>query len=477
MRPFQLHTMTRRHLAAMGYMLLLLLLLLPAWSGHTRDHFWPGTGFITSRGLNITPLRTVRVGTNPAIVAVDARDRHVFVVNEGALVADKTGETLLPVAPGNATMIDEATGRVLRTMPVGQTPVAVAVNMSARRVFVLNAGRIDTSAGVTASGSSVTILDAMTGAAVRTVNVGRIPVTLSAVGAYPTARQALAVDPLTRQVFVVVPTGLIVLDGATGTIRRRIALDGAPSLVTVDSQARRVYVGNAYDDALASAGGTTGDASSGSLAVLDLDTDRALANVALTQNRVAAMAVDRHLGRVLLVGLAGNSAACGVVEMFDARTGKHLQAIPLVARGTYRNGECAVSIDSATNRAFVLYTAGSYDLGRGTYMSVSTLDTRGNRLVGTVELLQSNETRGTFLNRSVVVDERDNRVFAAAAQGESGLVKGSILRVLDARTGRVAYSLGVSTGPQDAAIDEGARRLFVTNGHANTLDVFDASHL
>jgi len=235
-------------------------------------------------------LRTVHVGTNPAIVAVDARDRRVFVVNEGALVADTTGETLLPVASGNATMLDEATGRVLRTVPVGQNPVAVAVDMSTRRVFVLNAGRIDTSAGVTASGSSVTILDARTGAVVRTVGIGRIPVTLSAVGAYPMVRQALAVDSVTGQVFVVVPTGLIVLDGATGNIQRRVALDGAPSLVTVDSQARRVYVGNAYDDALASAGGTTGDASSGSLAVLDLATDRALAKG--RGNRYASHTLD-----------------------------------------------------------------------------------------------------------------------------------------------------------------------------------------
>ncbi len=473
MRPFQLHMMTSWCLAAMGC----ILMLLPSWPGHTTGRFWNRRGLTTSRNSNITPLRTVHVGTNPAIVAMDARDRRVFVVNEGALVADTTGETLLPVAPGSVMMLDEATGRVLRTVPVGQNPVAVAVDMSTRRVFVLNAGRIDTSAGVTASGSSVTILDAMTGAVVRTVGVGHIPVTLSAMGAYPMARQALAIDSVTRQVFVVVPTGLIVLDGATGNIRGRVALDSAPSLVSVDSQARRVYVGNAYDDALASDGGTTGDASSGSLAVLDLATDRALANVALTQNHVAAMAVDRRLGRVLLVGLAGNSAACSVVEMFDARTGKRLQALSLVPGGTYRNGECAAGIDSATSRAFVLYTAGSYDLGRGTYMSVSTLDTRGNRLVGAVELLQSNETRGTFLNRSVVVDERDNRVLAAAAQGENGSVKGSLVRVLDARTGRVLYPLRVSTGPQDAAVDENARRLFITNGHANTLDVFDASRL
>jgi len=69
-------------------------------------------------------------------VAVDARDRRVFVANEGALVADTTGETLLPVAPGSVMMLDEATGRVLRTAPVGQNPVAAAVDMSTRRVFV-----------------------------------------------------------------------------------------------------------------------------------------------------------------------------------------------------------------------------------------------------------------------------------------------------------------------------------------------------
>ncbi len=132
MWPFQLRTMTSRHLAAMNCMLM----LLPSWPGHTTGRFWNGSESATSRRLNITPLRTVHVGTNPAIVAVDARDRRVFVANEGALVADTTGETLLPVAPGSVMMLDEATGRVLRTAPVGQNPVAAAVDMSTRRVFV-----------------------------------------------------------------------------------------------------------------------------------------------------------------------------------------------------------------------------------------------------------------------------------------------------------------------------------------------------
>jgi len=456
-----------RRLAAAGCILTLLLIWPQQITGQTLD---------TKGGSSApsTPLHTVRVGVNPAIVAVDPPDRRVFTVNEGPLVADKLGETLLPAASGSVTVLDVATGRVLRTAPVGRNPVAAVVDAPAKRLVVLNAGRIDTSAGVTNVGGSVTLLDAVTGAVARTVVVGALPVTLSARGSYPVAPQALAVDPLTGRVFVVVPAGLLVLDGATGHVRQRIALDGAPSLVAVDASARRVYVGNAYDDALASNTSATADVSHASLAVLDLATGRAIANVALTQDHVSALAVDRRVGRVVAVGLTGNSAACGVAELLDARTGAHLVTTPLAPPRAYRNGECVAGVDGVTSRAFVLYTAGSYDLGRTTAIGVSTLDTRNGRFGGTVDV---NATGGEFLNRAVAVDERDSRVFAFAAEGDYGVVKGSLARVLDARTGQTLSSPRVSTGPQDAAVDETARRLFVTNGRANTLDVFDASRL
>jgi len=222
MWTFGRHRMAGWRLAA----LICMLILPPVGAGHpawrlSRDQ----GGQLILGARTVTPLRTVHVGVNPAIVAVDPLDRRVFTVNEGLLVADKLGETLLPEAPGSVTMLDEATGRVLRTATVGRNPVAAVVDGPAKRLIVLNAGRIDTSAGVTNEGGSVTLLDAVTGAMVRTVVVGALPVTLSARGSYPMASQALAVDPLTGRVFVVVPAGLLVLDGATGNVRQRIALE------------------------------------------------------------------------------------------------------------------------------------------------------------------------------------------------------------------------------------------------------------
>src|SRR5437764_4375684 len=61
-------------------------------------------------------LATVRVGPNPVAVAVDPRSRHVLVVN-GGVQADANGNLL---GPGSVSLLDATTGAVLRTVPAGR---------------------------------------------------------------------------------------------------------------------------------------------------------------------------------------------------------------------------------------------------------------------------------------------------------------------------------------------------------------------
>src|SRR5438067_11821030 len=63
------------------------------------------------------------VGVLPTIAAVDTRTQHAFVANSGA---------------NTLSLLDLSSGRVLRTVPVGPSPTALAVDERRGRVLVLN---------------------------------------------------------------------------------------------------------------------------------------------------------------------------------------------------------------------------------------------------------------------------------------------------------------------------------------------------
>ncbi len=232
MHPFYLHLPFGRVVAALACVLALLWRLPIATAERQPGHTWAQT---TGRYAAIAPLRTVPVGQHPALVAVDARDHRVFVADQGRLTGDRT----LPIGPGSVAMVDERTGAVLHTVQVSQAPVALAVDAPTRRVFVLCTGHIDTVAGFVSRGGSLSVLDAMTGAVVRTLSVGPVPLHVSGSGAVPTARQSLVVDSTSGLVYVATSAKVLVLDGATGAVRRTITVRGGitPSVIAPSANA------------------------------------------------------------------------------------------------------------------------------------------------------------------------------------------------------------------------------------------------
>jgi len=277
----------------------------------------------------VSPLRTIHVGQYPALVTVDVRDRHIFVADQGHLGGDHT----LPDGPGSVAMVDEGNGVVLRTIPVSQAPVALAVDAPAQRVFVLCTGRIDTVNGFMSRGGSVSVLDAVTGAVVRTLSVGPVPLQVSGSGAAPTARQALVVDSTNGRVYVSTSATVLVLDGMTGVVRRTIAVRGgitpsviAPSVIAVDGRARRLYMGDSGDTTMPF---LPSSSVSGLFGVLDAATGKGIANVAVTQSGISVIAVDERAGRVLVFELHGNREYSTVVDVLDARSGKLLHTTDL----------------------------------------------------------------------------------------------------------------------------------------------------
>jgi len=93
-----------------------------------------GTGSVSvldARGGAL--LRTVTVGPHPFVMAVDGRSSRVFVTSLGAM--DAAGHL---TGPGSVSVLDAQSGMLLRTVPVGVEPAVIAVDERAGRAFVVN---------------------------------------------------------------------------------------------------------------------------------------------------------------------------------------------------------------------------------------------------------------------------------------------------------------------------------------------------
>src|SRR5205085_3542728 len=120
---------------------------------------------------SIGGLRTVRVGRSPDAMAIDARTGHFFVVNAGQWNQN-----------GSVSILDMATGRLLRTVRVGAAPDAVTVDGRHGRVYVVNA-----------QSNTVSVLDAWS---------GRIVATLGPFSRTPMSAIAVVVDQTAGHAFI-----------------------------------------------------------------------------------------------------------------------------------------------------------------------------------------------------------------------------------------------------------------------------------
>src|SRR5205823_1761384 len=152
-------------------------------------------------------LRTVSVGRGPRAVAVAERTGHIFVGNSNA-------DTM--------SMLDTRTGALLRTTRMEQSPWAVAVDDRTGRVFVLGGGIDDAYVRPLGMSGTVSMLDARTGAVLRTVAVGVGP-------------SAIAVDERRGRVFVANTSSnsVSVLDARGGALLRTVVVGAGPSAAAV----------------------------------------------------------------------------------------------------------------------------------------------------------------------------------------------------------------------------------------------------
>jgi DNA-binding beta-propeller fold protein YncE len=214
-------------------------------------------------------VRTVLLGRRALLtgaMSLNTRVHRIYVVYVDA------GSALLR---GTVATIEETSGRILHTLPIGPACTApgpaLAADEQSGRVFV-----------ICPLNQSLRVLTARNGSLMQTVPLH----------AYPTA---LAVDDATERVFVTTLHNTVVMvDAVSGRILRTVPVGLAPRALAVDPRSRRVFVVNegSYD----AKGYTTRD---GSVSVLDALTGRVLRTVPL-QGNGGLIAVDERAGRAFV---------------------------------------------------------------------------------------------------------------------------------------------------------------------------------
>jgi DNA-binding beta-propeller fold protein YncE len=328
-----------------------------------------------------TLLRTVAVGRDPLALAVDERTGHVFVAKNDLGLQDQLSLALncCPHGKGSVTVLDARSGAIQRTVRVGLSPLAIAVDERVGRAFVVSYGS-DTRTG------RLSMLDTHSGAVVRTVTVGLLP-------------QGVAVDERTGRVFVAGEDGsglgdVSVLDVMSGRLVRSVTVGQAPGPIAVDQRTGRAFVLNQNSD---------------SVSVLDTHSG-ALVHTTNPGRDLFDLAVDEQTGRVFVangsnVQVNGRlSVPDGSVSILDATSGR------LVRRVTVGVLPTAVAVDPRSGRVFVA-NKGPVDgnlvpLGNGT---VTVLDERSGAVLRTSGV-------GTYPT-AIAVDERAGRAFVVNASG------------------------------------------------------------
>lgn len=384
----------------------------------------------TVRGL----AHTISVGENPRAIAVDAQTARAFVLNRGNL--SRIG---IPTGPGSVSVLDTHSGTLLRTVPVGVDPNAVAVDLTGGYVFVVNGGPFDRN-GYQSSAGSVSVLDAHTGLVVRNITVGIAPV-------------GIIVNQQARHVLVLnrgnidAPPGdnygsVSDLDPLSGRLLHTIPVGFHPVAIAIDALLGRAFVANFL---------------SNSVSVLDARRSRLLDTITLgpSPGTVAALAVDERRERALVLSLrpnvtAGGGSSFGRVATIDAGTGHIVRVVPVPE-------PVAIAVDQQSGHAFVTSTT---DNGG----SVLMLDARGGTILHT-EHIQTYP--GT-----VFVNAQDHRAYVTTAGhlDRHGVPQGrGSVSIFDTRTGRFRCSTSVGVGPVDVAIDVHTGYTFVVNEGENSV--------
>lgn len=259
-------------------------------SGRTSNVVWVYDADTLER------VTTVAVPNLPSQIAVDPASGYVYV-------SQYTGNLL----QGSLAVIDPVSASVVASVPVGNAPTGVSLNLSTKQIYVVNS-----------ASAYLSVLDASDPAA-------PVPVTTwSAV----TGMQEVTVDAAGTTAYAVAPNNdqVLVFDTADGTLRTSWSTNRVPQSLLLSSDETSAFV-TAQLGPTATVHDTSTGAVSGSIDVT---------NTYFTS-------ADRALESAFLTSPQSNG---GTVVVVDAATGARVQDVPAI-------GAFQIATDPTRHRTFV----------------------------------------------------------------------------------------------------------------------------
>jgi serine/threonine-protein kinase len=304
---------------------------------------------------------TIPVGNSPLGVAVDPGTHAVYVTNA--------------VANGTVSVIDPAVHTVTATIPVGKFPLSVAVDPATHTIYVANADIFPS----TPDASTVSVIDPDTRTVTATIPVGNTP-------------EGVVVDPSTHTLYTVNfgAYAVKVIDAASGTVTAQIRVGRGPVSVAIDPGANALYTTNILDN---------------------------------------------------------------TVSVIDPATRTVTATIPV------GNTPTSVAVDPVTHTVYV--TNGSHTYVEGSDNTVSVIDAASRTVTATIRV-------GTDPT-SVAVDPVTHTVYIAN-RGDN------TVSVIDPATRTVTATIPVGYYPDGIAVDPGPHTVYVANGRENTVSVIEPEH-
>lgn len=321
-------------------------------------------------------MHTERAGNIPRAIAVDDTSKRVFLLN----AVCPFHPTECPTTPGTVSVLNGATGVLLRTTRVGVYPSSVVVDERTNRAFIANLG-----SGHGQDAGSISVLDASTGALLRSVTTVDFP-------------GGLALDVRTNRVFVSntgIPGSASILDASTGALLRTVPLAITSGAIIAAERTGRVFVA-----------GATADRGRALLYVLDATTGSLLRQIPFggVAGGRPTMAIDEQTDQVFTICAQmcdSMHRRGGSVSRIDARTGAVKRTVPLPAP------PWSIMVAQGTGQAFIL-SHGQPDNLDLPGARVTVLATRTAGVLRMIDL-------GASFSEAIAVDGRTGHVFVVTA--------------------------------------------------------------
>ncbi len=328
-----------------------------------------------------------------------------------------------------------------QTVPVGQQPIAIAVNESTHKAYVANHG-----------GSSVTVIDGRTKSVIATVKTGSSP-------------EGIAVNPVTNRIYVANPGDgtVTVIDGANDTVLASVKAGSYPQALAVNQATDKIYVANNYGHSVTVIDGATDDATTirvgqgprgvvanpvtnkiyvanyGSKDATEIDgaTNEALS--VPTGKHPWAIAADTRNNRFFVVN--EDSASISIVD----GAGRNARSVPV------GDVPFAIAVNPETSRVYALTWSPP---------AMVAVDSMAGTVIKTLPL--------PARPSAIAVNPKTNRIYIA------NQTTGSVLEV-DGSTNKPLGTVKTGTMPYAMAVDSAANLVYVANLSDASVTIIDGS--